>query len=228
MIGNIVQAAMRLPKTLHKRVTIEELVEDYGFALNIGAKTSRYGGTCINLNIGALTKSFIDVRADAHALPFATQSFDTVVMSGVLQYCVDPRTVCAELARVLRPSGLLLVDAPFMQPVCPDTPDLWRFTEDGLRTIFSRRFDIERVEVSIAGGSAAAFWALRSAGNFENRWFRKATKLLVAYAVLPLVWWDRFSRTADVQGAGAFVMLARKKGMATLCPGAPHRQVEAV
>jgi ubiquinone/menaquinone biosynthesis C-methylase UbiE len=50
-------------------------------------------------------------QADAHELPFADGSFDTVVCTFGLCAIPDPDTAVAEMARVLRPGGrLILVD----------------------------------------------------------------------------------------------------------------------
>ena len=53
-------------------------------------------------------------RADAQALPFAPESFDTVLVFHTLTYAEEPARVLAECARVLRPGGravLLSLDA---------------------------------------------------------------------------------------------------------------------
>lgn len=53
-------------------------------------------------------RRFERVRADAYALPFRDGSFDLVFSSLMLQWCDDLDAVFAEIARVLRPGGLLL------------------------------------------------------------------------------------------------------------------------
>lgn len=54
--------------------------------------------------------SQVDLReGDAHALPFADGSFDTVVCTLGLCSVHDDRRAVAELVRVLRPGGLLLL-----------------------------------------------------------------------------------------------------------------------
>ena len=61
---------------------------------------------------GAL--DFLHVN-DVVALPFAAGSFDGVICSSVLEYVNSPPRVLAELARVLRPGGRLLVSVPNRQ-----------------------------------------------------------------------------------------------------------------
>jgi malonyl-CoA O-methyltransferase len=48
------------------------------------------------------------VAADVQALPFPDAAFDLVYSNLCLQWCDDPGLAIAELARVLRPGGLLL------------------------------------------------------------------------------------------------------------------------
>jgi malonyl-CoA O-methyltransferase len=53
-------------------------------------------------------RRFERVRADAYALPFRDASFDLVFSSLMLQWCDDLDAVFAEIARVLKPGGVLL------------------------------------------------------------------------------------------------------------------------
>jgi arsenite methyltransferase len=47
--------------------------------------------------------------ADAHRLPFENDSFDAVICISVLAFCEDPLRVLADVRRVLRPGGRLLL-----------------------------------------------------------------------------------------------------------------------
>src|SRR5215218_8715189 len=51
------------------------------------------------------------VHAEIELLPFADESFDAVAATGVLEYADVSRSL-AELARVLRPSGIAVVSYP--------------------------------------------------------------------------------------------------------------------
>ncbi|HXQ18345.1 MAG TPA: class I SAM-dependent methyltransferase [Acidimicrobiales bacterium] len=56
------------------------------------------------------------VQGDARSLPFADGSFDRVIASEVLEHIADDRSTMAELARVLRPGGVLAVTVPRCGP----------------------------------------------------------------------------------------------------------------
>ncbi len=72
-----------------------------------------------------LLRRFHPVCADAHRLPLQTHSLDLVLSNLLLEWCHDPDSVFAEVARVLRPKGLFTFTT-----VGPDTlkevRELWR------------------------------------------------------------------------------------------------------
>jgi ubiquinone/menaquinone biosynthesis C-methylase UbiE len=50
--------------------------------------------------------------ADARSLPLPTGTFDRVTMVGVLEYIVESRSAIAEISRVLKPNGVLVISVP--------------------------------------------------------------------------------------------------------------------
>jgi len=57
-----------------------------------------------------------DVRADAHALPFRSASFDHVITNAVLEHVADPVVAVQEIARVLRAGGMFTGSTAFLEP----------------------------------------------------------------------------------------------------------------
>jgi ubiquinone/menaquinone biosynthesis C-methylase UbiE len=51
-------------------------------------------------------------RADATSLPFAASSFDAVILGEVLEHVENEEAALAEMARVLRPDGVLALTVP--------------------------------------------------------------------------------------------------------------------
>jgi len=199
------------PNVLTKLDTIERAAVRHnalaGRVLNIGSKNVRLGNQCTNLDIVAGPQ--VDVVGDAHKLAeyFPGGSFDTVVLSAVLQYCIEPRRVIEQAWQMLRADGILLIDAPFLQPYCPDGPDLWRFTGDGLRRLCEPYFTILELKTSIPGGSALAFICQSAAAQPTNRYAAAALGWMVSALVYPLKW----LRAAHPNTAGAFLLVGRKK-----------------
>ena len=81
----------------------------------------------------------VDVIADAHDLPFGDESFDVVCCLEMLEHASDFFMTLAEIDRVLRPGGYLLLTARANGYELHDFPhDYWRFNEDGFRLLLSR------------------------------------------------------------------------------------------
>jgi SAM-dependent methyltransferase len=198
------------PNVLLKRQTIKAAAERHGLLagriLNVGSKNVRLGADSINLDV--VPGDGVDVVGDAHELErhFPEKSFDTVVLSAVLQYCENPQRVIQQAHYVLKPGGMLLLDAPFLQPYCPDGSDLWRFSDDGLRRLCEKHFEIVELNPSFTKGSSVAFIVQRAFTTRKNRVLAALSGWLVTMAVYPL----RYFRGNDGATAGAFLLVGRK------------------
>jgi SAM-dependent methyltransferase len=209
-MSSLLRRLAQPPDLLAKTDTIERAAGRHkalaGRVLNIGSKNVRLGKQCTNFDI--VDGPEVDVVGDAHKLTeyFAPDSFDTVVLSAVLQYCAEPRRVIEQAWRVLRPNGLLLIDAPFLQPYCPDGADLWRFTADGLRKLCEPHFTIVELKTSIALGPALGLICQSAATLRPNRYTAAMLGWLVSLVIYPVKW----MRPPQLHTAGAFVLVARK------------------
>ena len=81
----------------------------------------------------------VDVVADAHHLPFADASADTLMLVEVLEHLHGPETFFERAHAVLRPGGRLVVTVPYMFHEHGDPYDFYRYSEGGLRHL-ARRF----------------------------------------------------------------------------------------
>jgi malonyl-CoA O-methyltransferase len=74
-------------------------------------------------------RRFERVRADAYSLPFRAGTFDLVFSNLMLQWCDDLDAVFSELARVLKPGGLLLFST-FGPGTLAELRDAWERAGD--------------------------------------------------------------------------------------------------
>lgn len=97
---------------------------------------ARYIG--VDLAIGDANWNYrqLDAVADLAALPFRDAAFDAAINIVVLEHTRRPDRAVAELARVLRPSGRLLLIAPLSWEVHQSPNDFFRFTRHGLAFLF--------------------------------------------------------------------------------------------
>ncbi|GBE16485.1 hypothetical protein BMS3Abin15_00302 [bacterium BMS3Abin15] len=102
-----------------------------------------------DVSFGPYTK----VISDGHDIPFDDQTFDCVIVQAVLEHVLDPNRCVHEIHRVLKPSGIVYAETPFMQQVHMKQYDFTRYTHLGLRRLF-RQF--EEIKSGACGGPGMA------------------------------------------------------------------------
>jgi SAM-dependent methyltransferase len=132
------------------------------------------------------------VFASASALPLPDQSVDTVLLIEVAEHLAQPASAFAEIARVLRPGGRLLMSVPFLYPIHDAPHDYQRWTVHGL----VRSLEASGLTVGLAqhthgsAESAGLLLNLSLAGiSVEALRNRRLSALLVPFllAAIPLV-----------------------------------------
>jgi SAM-dependent methyltransferase len=96
-------------------------------------------------------------QLDGARTPFADRAFDQVIIVDYLEHIADDRAFAQELARILVPGGILVVNVPHLQPGPLNRfrhrlglTDQWHghlrpgYTVEGLRELLGPRFAIER------------------------------------------------------------------------------------
>jgi demethylmenaquinone methyltransferase/2-methoxy-6-polyprenyl-1,4-benzoquinol methylase len=98
------------------------------------------------------------VNASAESLPLESASFDHLTVTYLLRYVADPGATLAELARVVRPGGVV-ASLEFGVPTGPARP-LWEFYVRAVLPLAGRLLRHGWPEVGeFLGGSIRDFWA---------------------------------------------------------------------
>jgi SAM-dependent methyltransferase len=84
------------------------------------------------------------VVADAHTLPFQDGVFAAVVVLNAFEHYSRPARVAAEIFRVLKPGGRVLVHTAFLQPLHETPHHFYNCTRYGLEAWFAA-FETERL-----------------------------------------------------------------------------------
>jgi SAM-dependent methyltransferase len=127
----------------------------HGAALDLGAGRAKYKDiirekcssyTALDLFPGP----GIDIVSDVHRTPCEDASFDTVYCTQVLEHVPRPWVVAQEIRRILKPNGVCVVTAPFLQASHADPDDYFRYTIAGLESLFGEP-DFEILESGSQG-----------------------------------------------------------------------------
>jgi SAM-dependent methyltransferase len=78
------------------------------------------------------------VYYDGRTMPFGDGSMDSVFCSQVLEHVFEPEQFLAEIARVLRPGGRVLLTVPFVWDEHEQPRDFARYTTFGLKALLER------------------------------------------------------------------------------------------
>ncbi|MBL6457316.1 methyltransferase domain-containing protein [Belnapia sp. T6] len=93
------------------------------------------------LNLEYTQFSEPDLFGDGLALPFRDGVIDAIHSSAVLEHVRDPHRFAAEVWRVLRPGGRILVNAAFMQPIHSEGQHFFNHTPYAMEMLFERFAD---------------------------------------------------------------------------------------
>jgi ubiquinone/menaquinone biosynthesis C-methylase UbiE len=123
--------------------------------------------------------------ADAHELPFADASVDAARVERTLQHVADPVQVPAEMARVVRPGGILVASEPDRGTLAIDAAEtetthhvLRALCDDHIQTVgsagnssgTSHAWGSRRSRFTVTLGSAVAVDILGLADTAETHW----------------------------------------------------------
>jgi SAM-dependent methyltransferase len=124
---------------------VEAAVEEHQLAavdtLEIGSRNINGSPRCFftgsYVGLDMIDGPDVDVVGFAAALPFADASFDCVVCTEMLEHDPTPWLTLPEIARVLRPGGVVILTARGIgYPLHGFPDDYWRFTASSFRHLF--------------------------------------------------------------------------------------------
>jgi SAM-dependent methyltransferase len=152
------------------RQAMEVFLKEYASdarTLDIGSGGSSYGRYFPNrFTVDIDPARNPEMVADAHALPFPDNEFSCVLCTEVLEHTKEPRRVAAELMRVLKPGGTLVLTTRFAYPLHDAPGDYFRFTKYGLQELFS---SWSIIEIRSELGDFATIAALLQRIGFQTR-----------------------------------------------------------
>lgn len=117
---------------------------------------------CVDWESSMHELSYIDQHADlTEDLPLESESFDTVLLSSVLEHIPTPSRLIEEIYRVLRADGKAIINVPFLYVLHEEPYDFYRYTKHALvRMAENASFTVEVLEPT--GGAITVLFDLLS------------------------------------------------------------------
>lgn len=126
----------------------------------------------------------LDVKADiSDHIPLKDRSVDTVLLLMVLEHVPQPSAAIAELYRIAKPGGTLVLSTIQTHPVHDAPYDYYRYTRFGLQHLLEQN-GFELLELNWDGSAAATAVTVFNTTMFQQLKALSRTKALVPLAVL--------------------------------------------
>jgi len=152
----------------------------------------------------------IDLYGDTCNLPFKNNSFDTVVSFQVMEHVNEPNQMVAEIYRVIKKDGYVVLTVPFMWGIHEPPYDYYRYTEYGLRYLFEKhKFEIVELRAN------TGFWVVT--GLRFNYYLLRFCKWYLKYMLFPIFFIVQFGsiildKIYKVESdTASYTLVARKK-----------------
>ena len=152
------------------------------------------------------------IICDAHNLPFSDAVFDGVIVQAVLEHVVDPYRCVSEIHRVLKPSGIVYAETPFMQQVHMGCYDFTRFTHLGHRRLFRHFHEIDSGAANGPGAALAWSYQYFLLSFFESKVMRKFIRALARLTSFYLQYFDYFlvDKPGAFDAASGYYFMGKK------------------
>jgi 2-polyprenyl-3-methyl-5-hydroxy-6-metoxy-1,4-benzoquinol methylase len=91
------------------------------------------GATYTGVDVGQNSGGTVDVVADIGTIPLPDASYGVVLCTEVLEHIADPSAAFAEMRRLCRPDGAIILTTPFAYPLHEEPHDFVRLTPHAIR-----------------------------------------------------------------------------------------------
>lgn len=127
--------------------------------------TTRFGGQAIErldiLHLDDSNPQATIVAELGRPNDIPDNSFDCIICTHVLNAVFELEKFIADVHRILRPGGVLLVAVPHVSMYDPDAGEIWRFTPGGVGALLRRSFEADQITVRSYGNSLTAAGEIR-------------------------------------------------------------------
>lgn len=107
---------------------------------------------CVDWGNSVHRNSYLDMETDINTpLQFPDETFETIILSDVLEHLVKPQEMFKEMKRILKTGGYILMNSPFNYWIHEAPYDYYRYTEHWYKRIVDE-LDLEIITLEPIGG----------------------------------------------------------------------------
>ncbi len=127
------------------------------------------------------------IKGSVEHLPFGESVFDTLICTQLIEHVPRPWVAVAEMYRILKPGGYLILSAPWIYPYHGSPADYYRFSRDGLRALLEDN-GFKVIDLCPMGGGFLVAVEYFNAGMWQyNVSFLKRRMLQLFYMLASII-----------------------------------------
>lgn len=112
--------------------------KDYGNTQDIRSLLPGFDYIGVDIEAGPKVDLVVDMTDNYNIVKqkLSGKKFNCIVCFSVLEHCRNPFQMCENLQRLLNPGGNIFISVPFSWRIHGYPDDYWRFTPNGIKTLF--------------------------------------------------------------------------------------------
>jgi len=158
-----------------------------GLTLDLGCGDGPYADLFpLRIGMDSRPGPGVDVVGDIHTLPFEDERFDIILCTEVIEHLHSPHSAVAEMHRVLKCGGRLILTTRFVFPLHDVPHDFYRYTHYGLRHLFKTGWEIVELRAEARPKDCLALLLQRIVyqSTFRCHWLTSRIVLAIARLLL--------------------------------------------
>lgn len=149
-------------------------------------RDTTYIGIEVPVKSSVGSRKLADVYFDGYRIPMGDHSADLSLCSQVLEHVFDPDRFLADIFRILKPGGQLIITVPFLWDEHEQPYDFSRYSSFGLRHLAAKAgFEVEQAHKTLADASVLVQLGLAYCFKASRRLVPSLAKPLMAAISLP-------------------------------------------
>ncbi len=172
-------------------------------------KDSIVDSYCVDWEYSPQQQVHVDQFVNLNEKLNINKTFDTIILSDVLEHIAEPEQLLQELNTVMNPGAKLLIMVPFMYRLHEEPHDYYRYTEHAIKHLL-KKANFELIELESYGGIVDVIFDLLNKGFFNTS---SRSKLLIRFYkfISKVAYFNKVNNARRYSFPQGYVVIAQKK-----------------